>query len=218
MSCVKIDNVITEREVIGEDTLPTYITTTKFNLDKVGIRVEIRNNKSDEYEPFDNIKKALLKIIKERQETWNKIKENIGRYELVDLIIKFYTQALAEAEWWAYKVEYYEATDQVGKYIQKNKKKIETLERLKEEKQDIDKEIQSLKKDIDTKKVEKESKKKEVVKNVEEVVENSVKNVEEKKVSSKKVVSPTAVYDSPATDWKSWFNFSIPKNAKVTRK
>lgn len=218
MSWVKLDNVITEREVIGEDTLPTYITTTKFNLDKVGIRVEIRNNKSDEYEPFDNIKKALLKIIKEWQEAWNKIKENIGRYELVDLIIKFYTQALAEADGWAYKVEYYEATDQVGKYIQKNKKKIDTLERLKEEKQDIDKEIQNLKKDIDTKKVEKESKKKEVVKNVEEVVENSVKNVEEKKVSSKKVISSTAVYDSPATDWKSWFNFSIPKNAKITRK
>lgn len=174
---VRIDWVVAERQIKGWDTLPTYVSTIKFNVPKVGIRFEIRHNKSDEYEPFDNIKKGLLKVVDNWVAEGNKIKESMGKYELVNLILDLYTRAITECEGEAFKVEYFEASDQVGKYIDKNKKKIETLNRIKEENKELDKQI----------KEEKIKNDKKVEDKVEEVIEEVVEGKPETKPVKKRV-------------------------------
>lgn len=199
---MRIENVITEREIKSEDTLPTYVLTTKFNIDKVWLRVEIKNNKSDEYEPFDNIKKSLLNVVKRWQDNGWVIKSS-WRYEFVDLILKLYTEAVAECEDSAYKVEVYEAVDQIWKYIDKNKKKIETLERLKKEKQDLDKEIKEEKnlvweKNKELEKITETNKQTEEIK-TKEVKSEKPKRTVKKKVEDKNVkINPMAVKVNPA--------------------
>lgn len=137
----RVDNVTCERQVKGWDTLPTYVSVVKFNVPEIWIRFEIKHNKDDEYEPFDNIKKGLLKVVKEWQDEWWTLKENMGRYEFVNLILELYTKALTDCDWDAFKVEYYEAKDQIGKYLDTNKKRIETLNRIKEENKELEKNI-----------------------------------------------------------------------------
>ena len=201
---MRIENVITEREIKSEDTLPTYVLTTKFNIDKVWLRVEIKNNKSDEYEPFDNIKKSLLNVVKKRQDNWWVIKSN-WRYEFVDLILKLYTEAVAECDWGAYKVEIYEAVDQIGKYIDKNKKKIETLNRIKEENKELEKNIKEIKNIVGEKNKALEDIK--VIPTVEEKEEKKVEEEPKKKrgvARTKKTVEDTTVYDKKDTSRRSW--------------
>ena len=200
---MRIENVITEREIKSEDTLPTYVLTTKFNIDKVGLRVEIKNNKTDEYEPFDNIKKSLLNVVKKRQDNWGVIKSS-WRYEFVDLILKLYTEAVAECDWWAYKVEIYEAVDQIGKYIDKNKKKIETLNRIKEENKELEKNIKEIKNIVGEKNKVLEDIK--VIPTVEEEKKVVVEEEPKKKrvTRTKKNVEDTTVYDKKDTSRRSW--------------
>lgn len=213
----RVDKVICERQVKGWDTLPTYVSVVKFNVPDVGIRFEIKHNKDDEYEPFDNIKKGLLKVVKEWQDKWGVLKENIGRYEFVNLILELYTQALVECEGDAFKVEYYEARDQIGKYVDTNKKRIETLNRIKEENKELDKNIKEEKYMINEKEKELEKIRETIAttpieKDVDEIVEEEekkpkktrTKKKKEEKVD-KKVVKPLDIL--PTSSRRSWMTF-----------
>lgn len=210
----KIDNVICERQVKWWDTLPTYVSVIKFNVPEVWIRFEIRHNKDDEYEPFDNIKKWLLKVVKDWQDNGWVLKENMWRYEFVNLILELYTQALVECDWDAFKVEYYEAKDQIGKYLDTNKKRIETLNRIKDENKELEKSIKEWKYMIN----EKEKELKEINSTTTEV-DNEVEQKKTKKTRAKKedvkktikkdtkknVVSPLDIL--PTSSWREWLNF-----------
>lgn len=227
----RVDSVTCERQVKGWDTLPTYVSVVKFNVPDVWIRFEIKHNKDDEYEPFDNIKKWLLKVVKERQDEWGKLKENMWRYEFVNLILELYTKALVECEGDAFKVEYYEAKDQIGKYVDTNKKRIETLNRIKEENKELEKNIKEMKYLAGEKSKELNSIKEEEVK--EEVVEEKQKKTKTRKrsgstiVESSKKAEPikektinannkkTKAVDPldllPNSSWKMWLDFSTNK-------
>ena len=227
----RVDSVTCERQVKGWDTLPTYVSVVKFNVPDVWIRFEMKHNKDDEYEPFDNIKKWLLKVVKERQDGGGKLKENMWRYECVNLILELYTKALVECEGDAFKVEYYEAKDQIGKYVDTNKKRIETLNRIKEENKELEKNIKEMKYLAGEKSKELNSIKVEEVK--EEVVEEKQKKTRtRKKVGSTIVRSPkktdtvkggtinannkktkaVAPLDLlPNSSWKMWLDFSTNK-------
>lgn len=226
----RVDSVTCERQVKGWDTLPTYVSVVKFNVPDVWIRFEIKHNKDDEYEPFDNIKKWLLKVVKERQDEWGKLKENMWRYEFVNLILELYTKALVECEGDAFKVEYYEARDQIGKYVDTNKKRIETLNRIKEENKELEKNIKEMKYLAGEKSKELNNIKIEEVKEVEkeEVVEEKPKRTRRKKVDStttestvptKKETTPTTKTTKavnpldllPNSSWKMWLDFSTNK-------
>lgn len=221
----RVDSVTCERQVKGWDTLPTYVSVVKFNVPDVWIRFEIKHNKDDEYEPFDNIKKWLLKVVKERQDEWGKLKENMWRYEFVNLILELYTKALVECDGDAFKVEYYEAKDQIGKYLDTNKKRIETLNRIKEENKELEKNIKEEKyKQAHIS----ETVQDEVVDNTEnlkgEEVTEKPKRTRKKKVDSTVVESPTPIKAEPAktkktkavnpldllpnSSWKMWLDFS----------
>lgn len=234
----RVDSVTCERQVKGWDTLPTYVSVVKFNVPDVWIRFEIKHNKDDEYEPFDNIKKWLLKVVKERQDKWGKLKENMWRYEFVNLILELYTQALVECEGDAFKVEYYEARDQIGKYVDTNKKRIETLNRIKEENKELEKNIKEMKylaweksKELNNIK-EEEPKIKEVVeekpkrtrtrKRVDSTIVESPKKAdstttgstnttkaEQAKAKTNKAVNPLDLL--PNSSWKMWLDFSTNK-------
>ena len=227
----RVGSVTCERQVKGWDTLPTYVSVVKFNVPDVWIRFEMKHNKDDEYEPFDNIKKWLLKVVKERQDGGGKLKENMWRYEFVNLILELYTKALVECEGDAFKVEYYEAKDQIGKYVDTNKKRIETLNRIKEENKELEKNIKEMKYLAGEKSKELNSIKVEEVK--EEVVEEKQKKTRtRKKVGSTIVRSPkktdtvkggtinannkktkaVAPLDLlPNSSWKMWLDFSTNK-------
>lgn len=224
----RVDSVTCERQVKGWDTLPTYVSVVKFNVPDVWIRFEIKHNKDDEYEPFDNIKKWLLKVVKERQDEWGKLKENMWRYEFVNLILELYTKALVECEGDAFKVEYYEAKDQIGKYVDTNKKRIETLNRIKEENKELEKNIKEMKYLAGEKSKELNSIKVEEVK--EEVAEEKQKKTKTRKRSGSTIVESskkagaikrgtinannkkTKAVDPldllPNSSWKMWLDFS----------
>ena len=225
----RVDSVTCERQVKGWDTLPTYVSVVKFNVPDVWIRFEMKHNKDDEYEPFDNIKKWLLKVVKERQDGGGKLKENMWRYEFVNLILELYTQALVECEGDAFKVEYYEARDQIGKYVDTNKKRIETLNRIKEENKELEKNIKEMKYLAEEKSKELNSIKVEEVKEVEqvkkEVVEEKPKRNRRKKTDTTIVETPTPTKKEttpttkktkavnpldllPNSSWKMWLDFS----------
>ena len=181
----RVDNIITERQVKGWDTLPTYVSVIKFNVPKIWLRFEIRHNKDDEYEPFDNIKKGLLKVVKERMDEGNSVKD-MWRYEFANLVLDLYTKAITECDWDAFKVEYFEAKDQLSKYIDKNKKKIETLERVKWENSELDKQIQIELNNREKKKQESiEETKKEIVQDKKEIGAKLTKEKEKEKEKEK---------------------------------
>lgn len=223
----RVDSVTCERQVKGWDTLPTYVSVVKFNVPDVWIRFEIKHNKDDEYEPFDNIKKWLLKVVKERQDEWGKLKENMWRYEFVNLILELYTQALVECEGDAFKVEYYEARDQIGKYVDTNKKRIETLNRIKEENKELEKNIKEMKylageksKELNSIKVEeaKEEVKEEVkpkrkrttkAKTTDTTIaETPAPTKKETSLTTKKTKAVNPLDLLPNSSWKMWLDFS----------
>lgn len=91
---------------------------------------------------FDDINDQLIQVcdryVQENNIGWDK-------FQLATVVMKLFTQAASECEA-PFKVVVKENKKQIQEYLEKNKEKRETLERIKKENNDLDKKIAKEKK------------------------------------------------------------------------
>ena len=114
-----------------------YQMSIDFELEKIGVQVQLKYNKADSDQMFDDINDQLIQVcdryIQENNIGWDK-------FQLATVVMKLFTQAASECEA-PFKVVVKENKKQIQEYLEKNKDKRETLERIKKENKELDKKI-----------------------------------------------------------------------------
>lgn len=156
-----------------------------FELEKIWVEVQLKFNKEDSDQMFDDINDRLItvcdKYIQENNIKWDK-------FQLATIVMKLFTQAASECET-PFKVIVKENKSLTQEYLSKNKQKRETLERIKKENKELDKKI--------AKELEKKQRAPIEEPIVEETPQESVAKPTEKKSSSKK------------SKWYNWDPYSL---------
>lgn len=127
-----------------------YQMSIDFELEKIWVQVQLKFNKADSDQMFDDINDKLIQVcdkyIQENNIGWDK-------FQLATVVMKLFTQAASECEA-PFKVVVKENKKQIQEYLEKNKEKRETLERIKKENKELDKRVA---KELAQRKVIKES-------------------------------------------------------------
>ena len=114
-----------------------YQMSIDFELEKIWVQVQLKFNKADSDQMFDDINDRLIQVcdkyIQENNIGWDK-------FQLATVVMKLFTQAASECEA-PFKVVVKENKKQIQEYLEKNKDKRETLERIKKENKELDKKI-----------------------------------------------------------------------------
>lgn len=115
-----------------------YQMLIDFELDKLWVQVQLKFNKSDSDQMFDDLNDKLIQVCdKYLQEN----KMSMDKFALATLSMRLFTQAASECEA-PFKVIVKENKALMQEYLDKNKKKRETLERIKKENKELDKRIE----------------------------------------------------------------------------
>lgn len=119
-----------------------YQMVVDFELEKIWVQIQLKFNKADSDQMFDDINDQLIQVcdryVQENNIGWDK-------FQLATVVMKLFTQAASECEA-PFKVVVKENKKQIQEYLEKNKEKRETLERIKKENNDLDKKIAKEKK------------------------------------------------------------------------
>lgn len=114
-----------------------YQMMVDFELEKIWVQVQLKFNKTDSDQMFDDINDQLIQVcdryVQENKIGWDK-------FQLATVVMKLFTQAASECEA-PFKVVVKENKKQIQEYLEKNKEKRETLERIKKENSELDKKI-----------------------------------------------------------------------------
>lgn len=114
-----------------------YQMSIDFELDKIWAQVQLKFNKSDSDQMFDDVNDKLIQVC-DRYIQENKCPRD--KFQLATVCMKLFTQAASECET-PFKVVVKENRKQIQEYLEKNKDKRETLERIKKENKELDKKI-----------------------------------------------------------------------------
>ena len=114
-----------------------YQMSIDFELEKIWVQVQLKFNKADSDQMFDDINDRLIQVCDDYIQ-----QNNIGwdKFQLATVVMKLFTQAASECEA-PFKVVVKENKKQIQEYLEKNKDKRETLERIKKENKELDKKI-----------------------------------------------------------------------------
>ncbi len=115
-----------------------YQMLINFELDKIWVEIQLKFNKSDSDQMFDDLNDKLIQVC-DRYLQENKM--GIDKFALATLAMRLFTQAASECEA-PFKVIVKENKAILQDYLEKNKKKRETLERVKKENKELDKRIE----------------------------------------------------------------------------
>lgn len=124
-----------------------YQSIIEFNLDKMWLEVIVKHNKKDPDQMIDDINDEVIKVCKEYLAQtpiqW------VDEFGLATIVMQNYTTALSRLEE-PFKVIVKETKSLVQDYLDKNKDKRATLDRIKKENEKLEKEIkkQSKKKTV----------------------------------------------------------------------
>lgn len=114
-----------------------YQMSIDFELEKMWVQVQLKFNKADSDQMFDDINDKLIQVcegyIQQNNIGWDK-------FQLATVVMKLFTQAASECDT-PFKVVVKENKKQIQEYLEKNKEKRETLERIKKENEALDKKI-----------------------------------------------------------------------------
>lgn len=106
-----------------------YQMSIDFELEKLWVQVQLKFNKSDSDQMFDDVNDQLIQVcdkyVQENKCPWDK-------FQLATICMRLFTQAASECEA-PYKVVVKENKALIQEYLSKNKQKRETLERIKKE-------------------------------------------------------------------------------------
>lgn len=117
--------------------LTVYQSIIEFSLEKVGLEVIIKHNKKDPDEMLDDINAKLINVCWEYLETH---KLSLDKFQLATVVMDLYTQTISSLDE-PFKVIAKETKALVQEYLEKNRAKMDTLERIKKENESLDKEI-----------------------------------------------------------------------------
>ena len=118
--------------------LTVYQSIIEFSLEKVGLEVIIKHNKKDPDEMLDDINAQLINVCWKYLETHTNLW--IDKYQLSTIVMDLYTQTISSLDE-PFKVIAKESKALVQEYLEKNRAKMDTLERIKKENETLDKEI-----------------------------------------------------------------------------
>lgn len=136
------------RKVLSQ-IITVYQSILEFSLEKVWIEVIIKHNKQDSDAMFDDINAHLIDVCDEYLQTH---KIGLDKFQLATVILDLYTQTISELPE-PFKVIAKENKTLIKEYLEANKSKRETLERIKNENETLDKEILKREKENKEKKV-----------------------------------------------------------------
>ena len=123
-----------EQKVLNQ-FVTMYQSIIKFNIDKIWAEVIIKFNKKDADDMLDDVNVNVIKVCEEY------LKENslpLDKYQLSNIVMKLYSQTVSELDE-PFKIILKENKALIQDYLEKNKKKLEALERIKKENDEYDK-------------------------------------------------------------------------------
>lgn len=123
-----------EQKVLNQ-FVTMYQSIIKFNIDKIWAEVIIKFNKKDADDMLDDVNAHLIKVCEEY------LKENslpLDKYQLSNIVMRLYSQTVSQLDE-PFKIILKENKALIQDYLEKNKKKLEALERIKKENDEYDK-------------------------------------------------------------------------------
>lgn len=117
--------------------ITVYQSVLEFSLEKVWLEVIVKHNKADPDDMLDLINSKLIEVC---DEYLKEHKIGLDKYQLSMVVMNLYTQTISSIDE-PFKVIAKEAKQLVQDYLEKNKSKRETLERIQKENDSLDKEI-----------------------------------------------------------------------------
>lgn len=129
--------------------ISVYQWVIEFSIEKLGMEIIIKQAKADPDDLLDSINNHLIEVCWDYLETHN---IGLDKYQLATIIMDLYTKTISDLDE-PFRVTIKESKHLVQDYLEKNKAKRETLERIKKENESLDKEVALRKKEQQEKKV-----------------------------------------------------------------
>jgi len=129
--------------------ISVYQWVIEFSIEKLGMEIIIKQAKADPDDLLDSINNHLIEVC------WNYLETHsigLDKYQLATIIMDLYTKTISELDE-PFRVTIKESKHLIQDYLEKNKAKKETLERIKKENENLDKEVAIRKKEQQEKKV-----------------------------------------------------------------
>ena len=117
--------------------LTVYQSIIEFSLEKIGLEVIIKYNKADPDEMLDDVNAMLINKCDEYLQSHN---IGLDKYQLSTIVMDLYTATISSLDE-PFKIIAKENKALIQEYLEKNRNKLETLERIKKENESLDKEI-----------------------------------------------------------------------------
>lgn len=119
--------------------ITVYQWILEFSLEKVWLEVIVKHNKEDPDDMLDDINAKLIEVCGNYLEGH---KLSVDKFQLATIVMDLYTQTISSLEA-PFKIIAKESKALVQEYLEKNKSKRETLERIQKENESLDKEIEA---------------------------------------------------------------------------
>ena len=137
-----------EQKVISQ-YITVYQSIISFSVEKLWLEVILKYNKSDTDNMLDDCNAHLIEVC---EDYLKEHKLNLDKFQLATIVAQLWSQTISELDE-PFRVTIKESKHLVQDYLEKNKAKRETLERIKKENETLDKEVALRKKEQQEKKV-----------------------------------------------------------------
>lgn len=137
-----------EQKVISQ-YITVYQSIISFSVEKLWLEVILKYNKSDTDNMLDDCNAHLIEVC---EDYLKEHKLNLDKFQLATIVAQLWSQTISELDE-PFRVTIKESKHLVQDYLEKNKAKRETLERIKQENENLDKEVALRKKEQQEKKV-----------------------------------------------------------------
>ena len=137
-----------EQKVISQ-YITVYQSIISFSVEKLWLEVILKYNKSDTDNMLDDCNAHLIEVC---EDYLKEHKLNLDKFQLATIVAQLWSQTISELDE-PFRVTIKESKHLVQDYLEKNKAKRETLERIKKENESLDKEVALRKKEQQEKKV-----------------------------------------------------------------
>lgn len=137
-----------EQKVISQ-YITVYQSIISFSVEKLWLEVILKYNKSDTDNMLDDCNAHLIEVC---EDYLKEHKLSLDKFQLATIVAQLWSQTISELDE-PFRVTIKESKHLVQDYLEKNKAKRETLERIKKENEILDKEVALRKKEQQEKKV-----------------------------------------------------------------
>lgn len=137
-----------EQKVISQ-YITVYQSIISFSVEKLWLEVILKYNKSDTDNMLDDCNAHLIEVC---EDYLKEHKLSLDKFQLATIVAQLWSQTISELDE-PFRVTIKESKHLVQDYLEKNKAKRETLERIKKENETLDKEVALRKKEQQEKKV-----------------------------------------------------------------